>query len=403
MRRATEWAAWVLVLPLAGAAAPQAPPERQLPVESVAWPEETRCLEMFSAMATGPDGRVYAGTCNALKIGARLIAFDPVTKKQEILADMQAVCGEEGSKTFPQSKIHSQICFDSKGVAWFGTHSYDWSTLEQFKKSPGDYTGGHLVTYDTATRKATDLGILVPHESIMSLALAEGVGKVYCVLHPTGRFVVYDIRTKTVKDKGMLLGYPCRALVALKDGRGFTFSAKGEVVRYSPDTDRYEKLGAAIPPGDPPPNSSDGNNPFALAVSEDQKRIYGTGWSSGFLFEYRPDDGPDGRLRTLGVAFGDETVPGGRRDLCIAMATGRDGRIYYAGYDANRGRVACYDPAADRRVYLGRMTVDGTPIGLKSDRRGSCGAMCALNDGRLVATDFDQKQTWYNLFKPAPK
>ena len=394
---------WILCLALLGVAPAQQAPERLLPVERIAWPEETRCLEMFSAMATGPDGRVYAGTCNAVKMGARLLAFDPDTKKQEILADMQAVCGEAGSKTLPQSKIHSQICFDSRGVAWFGTHSYDWNSLEQFQKSPDDYSGGHLVTYDTRTKRATDLGILTPHESIMSLALAEGAGKVYCVLHPTGRFVVYDIASKTVKDKGALLGYPCRALVALKDGRGFTFTAKGEAVRYSPGTDRYEKLGVGIPPDGSNPKSSDGNNPFALAVSEDQKRIYGTGWASGLLFEYRPDDGPEGSLRTLGAAFGDEVVPGGRRDLCIAMATGRDGRIYYAGYDSNRGRVACYDPAADRRLYLGRMAEGGKPIGLKGDARGCCGAMCALKDGRMVAADFDQKQTWYNLFKPASK
>jgi sugar lactone lactonase YvrE len=397
MRRSS---AWIIPLALAGIAAQ---PEKLLPVECIPWPEETRCVEMFSAMAAGPDGRVYAGTCNAAKIGARLIAFDPGTRKQEILADMQAVCGEEGSRTLPQSKIHSQICFDSRGVAWFGTHSYDWIRLEQLRKSPDDYTGGHLVSYDTRTKQAADHGILVPHESIMSLALAEGVGKIYCILHPTARFVVYDLRTKKVTDKGDLLGYPSRAIVALKDGRGFTFTSKGEVVRYSPDTDRYEKLGVSIPLEGSNPKSSDGNNPFALAVSEDEKRIYGTGWSSGLLFEYRPDDGPEGRLRTLGPAFGDEVVPGGRRDLCIAMAAGRDGRIYYAGYNASRGRVACYDPAADRRVYLGRIAEGEKPIGLAGDHRGSFGAMCALPDGRLVAADFDQKQTWYNLFTPPPK
>ena len=187
---------------------PQKQEEKTVAVERVSWLEETKCLEMFSAMTQGPDGRIYAGTCNASKIGACLITFDPKSRRQEKLADMQEVCGETNAKTLPQSKIHSQICFDSKGVAWFGTHCYDWGTLEQFEKSPSDYSGGHLVTYDTHSRKATDHGILIPHESIMSLALAERVGKVYCVLHPTGRFVVYDIRTGTVSDKGRILDYP---------------------------------------------------------------------------------------------------------------------------------------------------------------------------------------------------
>jgi hypothetical protein len=134
-------------------------------------------------------------------------------------------------------------------------------------------------------------------------------------------------------------------------------------------------------------------------VSADEKRIYGIGWTSGLLFEYLPDDGPHGSIRSLGVAFGDETVPGELKDLCIAMTSGKDGRIYYAGYGGNPGRIACYDPKAGRRVYLGRMT-DGTDVLGVGDRRGSAGAMCTLKDGTLVVADFDQKQTWYNLIDP---
>ncbi|MBI2826749.1 MAG: hypothetical protein HYX69_18915 [Planctomycetia bacterium] len=384
---------------LFGASAATAQVENKLlPVQRIAWPEETRCLEMFSAMSEGPDGRVYAGTCNGVKIGAKLIALDLKTRKQEVLADMQEVCGEAGAKTFPQSKIHSQICFDRNGAAWLGTHSYDWNTLDEFQKSPNDYTGGHLVTYDTRTKRATDLGILVPHLSIMSLALAEGVGKVYCVLHPTGQFVVYDIKTKKATDKGAILGYPSRTIATLKDGRGITFTLNGDVVRYSPQADKLEKLSVAVPLFGSETDRTH-NNPFALTLSADERRLYGIGWTSGLLFEYLPDDGPQGSIRSLGVAFGDDTVPGVRKDLCIAMATGKDGRIYYAGYGENRGRIACYDPNTGQRSYLGRMADGSNAIGLK-DGRGTAGAMCALKDGTLVVADFDQKQTWFNWFDP---
>src|SRR5689334_9524416 len=105
-----------MVMALALIAAPGIRQEKRVAVERVGWMEETKCLEMFSAMTQGPDGRIYAGTCNAAKLGACLIAFDPKTRRQEKLADMQEVCGEAGGKTLPQSKIHSQICFDSKGV-----------------------------------------------------------------------------------------------------------------------------------------------------------------------------------------------------------------------------------------------------------------------------------------------
>jgi len=129
-----------------------------------------------NGLRTGPDGRIYAGTCNMLekeRLGAMLISLDPKSRKQEILADMEKLTGEETASTFPQSKIHSQICFDRRGLAWFGTHSYEWNSLEQYQKNPGAYTGGHLITYDIHTRESRDLGILVPHESIMSLALAK--------------------------------------------------------------------------------------------------------------------------------------------------------------------------------------------------------------------------------------
>ena len=371
------------------------PSEKLVPVQRIGWPKGTECLEMFSALTVGPDGLVYAGTCNNKKIGARLISLDPDSGKQEVLLDVHTVTGEDGTRTFAQSKIHSQICFDSEGVAWFGTHSYDWNTLAQYQKSPGDYSGGYLISYNPKTGEARSHGILVPHESIMSLALAETVGKIYCVTHPTGRVVVYDLKTARTTAKGAILGYPSRTIVALKDGRGITFTVRGDVVRYSPHTDKLEKLPVAVPTFGEDTNRGH-NSPFDLAVSADEKSIYGIGWASGLLFEYRPDDGPHGSIRSLGVAFGDDTVPGFREDLCIAMAVGQDGRVYYAGYSHNPGRVGCYDPRTGKRTYLGQMTAGPGKRPLES------GAMIALPDGRLVVATYDQKQTYYNLFRPSP-
>ncbi len=385
----------VLSLVLAAASTLRGEPEKLIPVQRIGWPAETKSLEMFSAMTLGPDGLVYAGTCNNEKIGARLISFDPNRGTQEVLVDVSKVTGEDGTKTFPQSKIHSQICFDSRGVAWFGTHSFDWNTLDQYEKSPGDYSGGYLISYNPKTSKALSHGILGAHESIMALALAESVGKIYAVLHPTSRFVVYDLKTGKTTDKGAILGYPSRAIVALKDGRAITFTLTGDVVRYSPRTDKLEKLPVAVPTFGGNTNREH-NNPFDLAVSVDEKSLYGIGYTSGLLFEYCPDDGPDGSIRSLGVAFGDDTGPGYRPDLSIAMAVGKDGRVYYAGYSLSPGQIGCYDPQTGNRSYLGQMDAgSGTqPLG--------AGAMIALPDGRLVVATFDQKQTYYNLFKAEP-
>src|SRR5205807_6480853 len=122
------------------------------------------------------------------------------------------------------------------------------------------------------------------------------------------------------------------------------------VVRYDPRTDQLEQLPVSVPlyPGE---TDATHNNPFDLAVSSDQKRIYGVGWTSGQLFEYRPDDGPNGSIRALGVAFGDDVVPGVRNSLCIAIKMGREGKVYYAGYYENRGKLASYDPRTGKRRY----------------------------------------------------
>jgi len=179
----------------------------------------------------------------------------------------------------------------------------------------------------------------------------------------------------------------------------YTFTLQGEVVRYDPKKDALEKLPVRVPlfQGD---KDATHNNPFDLAVSADEKRIYGVGWTSGYLFEYRPDDGANGSLRTLGVAFGDEQVPGVRKSLNIAIKEGKDGRIYYAGYYENRGRLACYDPKTDKRHYLGRMAAEGKPIGAKDDPNGTAGALCVLRDGTVVVADFNNRQTYFNLFQP---
>ena len=81
----------------------------------------------------------------------------------------------------------------------------------------------------------------------MSMALAESVGKIYAVTHPTGRFLVYDLKTEKTTDTGIALGYPSRIVVALKDGRGITFTVNGDVVRYSPGSGTIEQLPVLVP------------------------------------------------------------------------------------------------------------------------------------------------------------
>src|SRR5687767_2564123 len=141
----------LLISALARADAPATGKEKLLPVTRIPWPQETHCLEMFSAMTQGPDGLVYSGTCNAKekeRLGAMLISLDPDSGKQEVLVDVHQVTGEQNAATFPQSKFHSQICFGSDGVAWFGTHSYQWNMFDQYKENPEAYSGGYLISYD---------------------------------------------------------------------------------------------------------------------------------------------------------------------------------------------------------------------------------------------------------------
>lgn len=292
--------------------------------------------EFFSALVVHPNGKVYFGTCNyhgypkgpfpLPRSGAHLCSYDPTTDTMEDLADMQAVTGEEQSKAYPQSKIHTQLVVDTDGKIYFGTHSAELYTGLTNNPEPEIYPGGHWIVHDPVTKKTKDLGLPLPHEAIMSVAIDRQRHVVYGITHPSPHFLAYDITTKETANYGLFSMYPTRALIALADGRAYTADDQGRFVRFDPVTRRLEKLPVQIPTH---ATTRKNNLPFRFCLGPDGRKIYGSGWSSGLLFEYDPGNGPNGSVRELGPTYG----PDGKADLLMSPALAPNGKIYYLGYE----------------------------------------------------------------------
>ena len=59
-----------------------------------------------------------------------------------------------------------------------------------------DYKGGHLFSFDPATGKSEDLGIIASGQGINCIAVDSMRGKIYGVTYPAGHLFSYDFINK---------------------------------------------------------------------------------------------------------------------------------------------------------------------------------------------------------------
>ncbi|MCC6445136.1 MAG: hypothetical protein IT210_16965 [Armatimonadetes bacterium] len=146
---------------------------------------------MFSAIAAGPDGRIYMGTAPTDVSFAHLLRYDPASGRVEDLADFRKLTGENDSRLIPQSKIHTQLVFDKKGLLWFGTHCHERDTAQDggLSRFPKGYSDGYCFSFDPKIALFDNRGILLPKkmefpsspleygESLISAAFDPGKGR----------------------------------------------------------------------------------------------------------------------------------------------------------------------------------------------------------------------------------
>jgi hypothetical protein len=207
----------------------------------------------YNSLSTASDGNVYyALTSEVFNVGAQMYRYDPVADAITHLADLTDVAGEKNLDAVVQGKVHVDF-HELDGKLYFATHLGFYQTVDG-REIPGTppagvapYPGGHFLSYDLQSGAFENLGMPVPGDGIIAVALDTSRGLLYGLTWPRGLLVRYDLASKQVYDFGPTsLGGEagngptyralCRSLaIDLPTGRVFLTTADGSVVCASGD------------------------------------------------------------------------------------------------------------------------------------------------------------------------
>jgi hypothetical protein len=200
----------------------------------------------YHALTATSDGKIHfvVNTHNP-DYGCRYYIFDPETEAMVFEAKMDDVLGEPAATHLPQGKVHTPL-YEHKGKVWFTTHtsSYDGDLPKVDSGAKKPYTGGHFMNYDLETGKFADLGVAIPGEGIITLAMDKKSEMLYGLTWPSGILVTYDIGKSEIRcwggvqDRGEWGHRPqewdriCRTLGVAPDGKVYGSTMDGRVWKY---------------------------------------------------------------------------------------------------------------------------------------------------------------------------
>lgn len=269
----------------------------------------------YTAIQTGPDGRVYLGTTFYNGFG-RFLVLPPGGQEFQLIADMAAATGESAPGPNAQAKIHTKPAVAPDGKVYFATKSGEPAV----RAAQSAYPGGHLLVYDPQTNRVTDLGIPRPRQSIIAVGVDPRRNIVYALTDPEVHLITYDPRTRAFSDKGEFAPRPpTRYLVVLASGDAFHPVAPNIMMRYNTAAGRIERLALQF--------SGQGTyeSPYALAAGPDGTRFYGVGEDSGQVYTFTPGE------QAVAVQLHGAAAPEGYAlpGTHYTMTAAPDGNIYY--------------------------------------------------------------------------
>ena len=360
----------------------------------------------FNGLACGRDGQIYYVLPSAsLAVGAQLYAYDPAGDRIRHLGDLTAAAGEAGRHAVPQGKVHTGLA-EFAGRLFFATDLDYHGPGPATGASPPDgyrpFPGGHFLAYTPADGRFQDLGVAVPGEGIVSMALDPGRFRLYALTWPSGCLVWLDIRTGERGNLGPVqeggerrpagprYRTICRSLgVDPRDGSVYLSRADGAILRYQYREDaivmvdrvalRRDYFGSF----DPASPTTMGYNWRQVVWSPRDRAFYGVHGGSGYLFRFDPDGGDIAigpRLASL------PSQRSGRADRFafgyLGFTLGPDGRtLYYlTGAPTAEFHLVTYDLASQCYADHGAVSLaDGErPTDINSIAIGRDDAVYAL-------------------------
>jgi len=285
------------------------------------------------------------------------------------------------------------------GLIFGATSTYN----EVFDDKSKDYDGGHIFSFDPATRMIVDFGVIARRQGINCIVVDSVRRKIYGVTYPAGHLFSFDIETRTIKDIGEIMtpwrvkdlgrvswrGVP--KVLMLDDAGTLYFStyyrrkkslAKEELMKggqaayssfqggriyqlaYGDTSIRF--TGAVIPVQASMDSDPIYENGIASAIRAREGGYWCGTINDGFLFKFDPSTS---RIINKGKTFQYWNLK--------SLAYGNDGKLYMlGGRDEDNSWIMSYDPAIGSLENLGWL-----------ENTAQCSVICADKNGRIIVAE----------------
>jgi len=333
----------------------------------------------WAALKAASDGKVYAGlACHGCN--GHLVFYDSKSDKMVDVGDLTRLCGENGLRLGPQSKVHAKMGEGRDGRIYFATHAGLWFDYARVATQEG-YPGAHYMAYDPKTGQVQDFRIGPRFEGVNTGAYDPKFNRIYGLTHPRGHFVYYDVATGAKVDKGRINNFDsiCRTLGIDDEGNVYGSFGGGLIFKYDPRTDSIRELPLQLPIRQKGislgRDYEKSETAWRVIVWEPETRkFYGVEESASILFSFDPYAGPDGEVRRLGqMCIPDFANSRNVPYATLSLTVGLDRKLYYAAagkefdYGGSAGLAAShlitYDLRTEKTEDLGEMHVpDGRPV-----------------------------------------
>lgn len=270
--------------------------------------------DTYNAISVASDGKVYyVLSSESYDIAGKIYVYDPETDKTSLLADLDEITGQKGSKAIPQGKSHVRF-YEHDGKLYFSTHVGVYELIDGVDRAhpvpPEGYTaypGGHVISYDLASGMFEDLAVLPEGQGSLAMTLDGERGHIYGTSWPLGYFYHFNMNTGEIRNIALTCGHGedgvvgddyrviCRSLlVDPRDGKVYLSTAEGDILTYQPGDTSLTKLEGVdlridyFGKYDPTRPGSMGYNWRKIFWYEPEQIAYGVHGNSGYLFRFDP-------------------------------------------------------------------------------------------------------------------
>jgi hypothetical protein len=312
----------------------------------------------------------------------------------------------------PGQTAITDIAYSKGGILIGATSTYD----NVFDTKGNSYPGGHLFSFDPATKKMEDFGVIAAGQGINCITIDSVRGKIYGVTYPAGHLFSFDAGSKAIKDFGEVMtpwrvkdlgkvswrGVP--KVLMIDDAGTLYFSAyyrtkielaKQEQMKGSSSTHssleggRIYRLafgeeqpvftGAIIPTQTGMDSDPLYENGIASAIRAQDGGFWCGTINDGFLFKFEPSTST---VINKGKSFQYWNLK--------SFAYGGDGKLYMlGGRDEDNSWIMSYDPT------LGSLACLGWP-----ENTAQCSVICADKEGRIIIAE-NLRHSFMWVFDPS--